>query len=286
MSTIAYDPTRNAVFHPGRADNFFQLGPISGDAALCVEMARLAYVKDEARLAGYLARANFEQALALGYATLGTQAFVATQKNGALSVVAFRGSEPEDPSDIFADADFALTDWCDAAGRGMGKVHEGFARLINQHQLLERLVAHIAGLPAGQRVLITGHSLGAALATLLASRLPAAELYSFGSPRVGNDAFAAAMGTRAIKRYVNCCDIVPRVPPREVLGYTHVGSLVYIDRHGKCVTAPGAATMLDDAAQAQLAFVRYALVRGTVYSRDLADHAPINYVSGVMGLRA
>lgn len=286
MPTLAYDPTRNAVFHPGRADNFFQFGPIPSDAALCVEMARLAYVKEEAHLAGYLARANFDKVLALGYATLGTQAFVAQRKSDAVTVVAFRGSEPEDPSDIFADADFALADWRDANGSAMGRVHEGFACVARDNPIFQRIKTHLDGLPAGDRVLITGHSLGAALATLLASWLPTAQLYSFGSPRVGNDAFAAAMRGRTVMRYVNCCDIVPRVPPREVLGYAHIGNLIYIDRRGKLLANPGKAAMLEDAAQAQLAFVRYALVRGTVYSRELADHAPINYVSGVTGLRA
>ena len=286
MPSLAYDATRNALFHPGNADDFFQCGTPQSDAALCVEMARVAYVKQEARLAPYLARVEFEKVQAYGYSTLGTQAFVAERRRDALTVVAFRGSEPEDPSDIFADADFKFTPWRDAAGRAMGKVHQGFACFAEDDSVFTRVKAYLDTLPPRQRVLITGHSLGAALATLLASWAPAAHLYTFGSPRVGDAEFAAAMQGRTAARYVNCCDLVARVPPKEGLGYTHVGKLAYLDRNGKLLHAPSAAAMLEDAAQAQLAFWRYALLRGTVYSRELADHAPINYVSGVMGLRA
>jgi hypothetical protein len=129
------------------------------------------------------------------------------------------------------------------------------------------------------------HSLGATLATLLASWAPSTHLSTFGSPRVGNTAFAAVMDGRVAIRCVNCCDLVTHVPPKGVLGYAHVGTLLYIDRNGKLLESPSEMVMLEDRAKASVTFLPYALVRGTAYSRALADHAPINYLSGVMGLR-
>lgn len=121
MTTIPYDATRDSLYHPGKATNFFQLGELTSDAAICAEMSRLAYVKTEPLLEGYLQRADFRKNLAFGYLTQGLQAFVATRSD-ELTVVAFRGSEPDDPSDIFTDAHFLLTSWENGAGTEVGRV--------------------------------------------------------------------------------------------------------------------------------------------------------------------
>ena len=135
------------------------------------------------------------------------------------------------------------------------------------------------------RVLLTGHSLGAALATLTASRMPLSHLYTFGSCRVGDASFAEAMRTISHTRFVDCCDLVTRVPPEE-FGYVHVGSLRYIDRNGQLLESPSEEAIKADRLKAAAWYlVRHSFLLGTVFTRDLADHAPINYVSGVMGLR-
>ncbi|PNG99177.1 Lipase, partial [Tetrabaena socialis] len=70
------------------------------------------------------------------------------------------------------------------------------------------------------RVLVTGHSLGGALATLavhdLAKRMPthaqqAISLYSYGAPRVGNEPFVGEFDrlVRNTWRVTNTNDIVP-----------------------------------------------------------------------------
>ena len=84
-------------------------------------------------------------------------------------------------------------------------------------------------------IYLTGHSSGAALATLLAVHisihspsLPLSRIYTFGSPRVGNAAFASfankLMGERWF-RIINQLDIVPSVPAYS-FGYQHVGQLM------------------------------------------------------------
>jgi hypothetical protein len=82
----------------------------------------------------------------------------------------------------------------------------------------------------------------------------------------------------AITRVVHCCDVVTELPPA-LLGFVHGGELIYIDRDG--TRHPGAAPALIDSDR-QLArldyLARYAFRAGTLLARDLADHAPINYV--------
>ncbi len=141
-------------------------------------------------------------------------------------------------------------------------------------------------LPArGWRLLITGHSLGAALATLLASQHQPTALYTFGSPRVGDTRFVETLQSVDNHRYVDCCDIVTRVP-LPVMGYDHVGVPEYIDRNGAITLNPPKETIVQDRFDAVEDYLlKYAFQVGNVGARELADHAPINYVSAVMGLR-
>ncbi|MEO0973236.1 MAG: lipase family protein, partial [Pseudomonadota bacterium] len=86
---------------------------------------------------------------------------------------------------------------------------------------------------------LTGHSLGGAMATMASARLVAEDrpffgAYTFGQPRAGTREFARAFAAEAGERYFrfqNNSDIVTRLPAR-LLGYSHVGKLVYINRHG------------------------------------------------------
>lgn len=59
---------------------------------------------------------------------------------------------------------------------------------------------------------MTGHGLGAALATLMASVRTPAALYTFRSPKVGDADFVATLAPIKSYRYVNCCDLVPQIP--------------------------------------------------------------------------
>ena len=73
---------------------------------------------------------------------------------------------------------------------------------------------------------VTGHSLGGAVATLAAAYLRkggyTADLYTFGSPRVGNKAFAAFTTSQSGEEYrvTHDKDPVPRLPPI-VANYRH-----------------------------------------------------------------
>jgi pimeloyl-ACP methyl ester carboxylesterase len=97
-----------------------------------------------------------------------------------------------------------------------GRVHKGFATTADR--LWEPVHRQVrAALVPGSRLWVTGHSMGGALATLIAARLmqesiPVAAVYTFGSPRVGDAAFASAYQP-TLHRIENGNDIVCHLPP-------------------------------------------------------------------------
>jgi hypothetical protein len=82
-------------------------------------------------------------------------------------------------------------------------------------------------------IAVTGHSLGAALATLyvldnaLTERIQNPSLHTFASPRVGDSTFASTFNALGLTswRIDNLPDIVPYLP----LGFTHVDTLKQYD---------------------------------------------------------
>ena len=175
-----------------------------------------------------------KQLLKLGYPDWawferdGTQAMVINNDNEI--IVCFRGTEPDQMTDVLSD----LKAW-PKRSREKGFVHFGFAQALDKvydemSTYLERLSL---GAPEDVKVICTGHSLGAALATIFASSQDAHELYTFGSPRVGSRSFVKEMKKDGIKhyRFVNNNDIVTSVP-LALMGFRHSGTLKYINHYG------------------------------------------------------
>jgi Lipase (class 3) len=147
----------------------------------------------------------------------------ATSNAGKLYIV-FRGTQ------FTSGLDFAQ-EWAEDAlslplqPMGAGKVHLGF---YGAYQALRQAV-----LDMGKPAVITGHSLGAALATLCWADL-GGDLMTFASPRVGDPPFATALWNGQTVRVVNAPDIVPDVPTDPPF------------RHGGFVqTVAGPGSMLD-----------------------------------------
>jgi triacylglycerol lipase len=164
----------------------------------------------------------------------GTECYVA--HNDTFAIVTFRGTQPDDWADLFEISRFVPAKW------DVGRVHEGFADALEP--VWSTLDAIVRGLPAGCKAWFTGHSLGAALATLGAIRCGdrAAGLCTFGSPRIGDGAFAAHVdqmfGERSL-RYANDHDVVTHVPPPAFAApgrYTHVNELRWINKDGQVGT--------------------------------------------------
>lgn len=141
-------------------------------------------------------------------------------------VLAFRGTEPTELSDILADLN--------AIPRGAmthGLVHSGFRGETDK--IWDAIKEHQAS-HEGKVFYITGHSLGGAMATIATSRFEEFTrvelLTTFGSPRVGTRKFVNHIETKHM-RFVNNNDIVTKVPLM-IMGYKHHGILQYINFYG------------------------------------------------------
>jgi hypothetical protein len=124
-----------------------------------------------------------------------------------------------------------------------GHVHSGFLNMYNQFSV--KLVETLERLPVSvNKLIISGHSLGASLATLTLadSSIPArfhenTICYAIASPRVGDDSFTLSLGIagRVLFRLVNIGDIVNEIPlsvtpnkdnPKHPYLYSHSGTII------------------------------------------------------------
>jgi triacylglycerol lipase len=185
----------------------------------------------------------------------GAQAFLAVWPDKA--ILSFRGSQPRernDPvagkravklagavmglklsdkmfswlgSDVLADLKFPRRKFADDAAV---KVHGGFLGEIKKlwkKDIAQGLKDHTRGRP----VWVTGHSLGAAMATLAGMYHPFEAVMTFGEPRVGEN-IDRAFKAKSHIRYRNGNDPVTMVPPERPFGYDHHGDVVRISDPG------------------------------------------------------
>lgn len=129
--------------------------------------------------------------------------------------IGFAGTETKDDWKTDANIKSARVprEWLRAEDPEL-RAHAGFVEMYAQ--LRDTVHAAAAKGPAPRRVVVCGHSLGGALATLaaldLATKGAAVQLYSFGAPAVGDAPFVKTFNARvpvAIRVY-NPYDPVPR----------------------------------------------------------------------------
>lgn len=157
-----------------------------------------------------------------------TQAFLVS--NGEYAVLAFRGTEVTKKKDIATDIKASTVSLIE------GRVHRGFSDAYNSvRQDILKTIKKVWGLP----LYITGHSLGAALATVATNSLEnevingtplrdqIAACYTFGSPRVGNKQYDREFKS-PIYRVVNTTDIVT-VVPLLAMGFIHIGDVRFLE---------------------------------------------------------
>lgn len=120
--------------------------------------------------------------------------------------------------------------------------------LFNEWDGLEdEVVSQLSDIGCGpnstRSIVVTGHSMGAAVATLATYSfmtrwdMRVSMLYQFESPRVGNTAFASAFMETVgqaipVFRITYNRDAVPHVPPN-ILGYVHIDREVFYDSSGQ-----------------------------------------------------
>lgn len=127
--------------------------------------------------------------------------------------------------------------------RSIGTFSQQVAALVSRHAAAN---ARAIGMPAAATVEVTGHSLGAALATLYTlenattDKVSSLALCTFASPLVGDSDFVAAFNGLGLTswRVVNQPDVVPKLPP-EIFGFRHVDTQQLFNSSGKVKSSVG-----------------------------------------------
>ena len=271
---MTYEASLAALFEPAAGARFFRHLPQSIEA-LAAEMARLSYCDFEAasgeNLTGALARVGFSL-IAEPYDDGNTQAFLAASSSARL--LAFRGSD--DLKAWQTNLRSRPVPWS-----GPGRAHDGFAAAFEEAW---PSIGHRIDREDSRPLVITGHSLGGALAVLAGLRSPGSLIYSFGAPRVGDRRLAAALNREADRfhRYTNYRDPVTLLPPG-LLGYRHGGTAYHIAKTGSvgALPAPRSRGRIGSMDQLLGKILKAWNSRKQGLRNDLTDHAIINYVSAL-----
>lgn len=147
------------------------------------------------------------------------------------NILVFRGTQTQ--ADWLRNLNATQQEYVAPSGEVYGEVHAGFLKLMRQ-KIKPSLSEIVKQLDPTIPCYITGHSLGAAIATLAAMEIvqiapqfqDKIQLYAYAGPRVGSQTFAKIHSQLIPNSYriVNLGDSVPLVPPI-TLGnsYTHLG---------------------------------------------------------------
>lgn len=256
------------LLFPGNAVDFFGRCPFPAfepdaggfspiNALWLAELSRLIYRHDKEEdnpppkptRTSFLVKATLRQRQFFLSRKTDTQAMLVESTGGSpFAVLVFRGTEqtPKDMLTDFSIGKFPLAeDEID--------VHDGFQKALDS--VWNEIETALELLPENCPVFFTGHSLGAALATLAAAKHSPSAVYTFGSPRVGNQKFVDSLNKIPIYRIIDEQDLVATLPP-EAMGFRHAGKELKL-------------TADQDKSSNKQFFDP---------PKPLADHAPINYV--------
>lgn len=176
----------------------------------------------------------------IDHASSDTQGFVVADPEGRV-FTSFRGTESG--TDWVMNLNVRQRDpgW-EAAELRNAKVHRGFGKAANAVWPRFQAALERANVTPDTPVLLAGHSLGSAVGQILLLRAETTgvlnsdqmQLYSFGTPRVGNADFAQAMNEavprsfRFVQQSDQGKDPVTQIPPK-FLGFRHAGNLVTVE---------------------------------------------------------
>jgi triacylglycerol lipase len=214
------------------------------------------------------------QAKKLGFTTTefyekdGAQAFRFMNKDDL--VIACRGTQPTEFNDLKADLK-ALPVMAETVGR----VHIGFKTEVDDlWPMIEEDINRKVNV--SKTLWFTGHSLGAAMATIMASRAKhnvelndPVELFTYGSPRVGWRMYCNSLNV-VHHRWKNNNDIVTTVP-FAVMGFKHHGECHYINAYGN-VRKPTGWQMFKDRMRGMWMGIK----KGKI--DNFGDHSMVEYI--------
>ena len=146
------------------------------------------------------------------------------------NVLVFRGTQTQ--AEWLKNLNANQQQYISPIGKAIGEVHEGFFQLTSE--LTPAISKTVKDLDPTVPFYITGHSLGAAVATLaaleIAQKVPQLrkqiQLYTYASPRVYSPTLAQVHSQLIPNTYriVNLGDTVPLVPPVTIgNSYVHIG---------------------------------------------------------------
>jgi hypothetical protein len=184
-------------------------------------------------------------------------AFLIQSRSGRVAILCYRGTEPMNFINWMTDADVAPERMSYRFGGPRATVHAGFYRNVRatRYEVMTALRRAGEGRPirrplpddadrrrrldALEALYVTGHSLGGAMAAVMAVMLRHEDkfadiadrlraVYTFGQPMIGDHRLARACANDPFLRdqmirYVYDGDVVPHLPPRTAGPFRHFG---------------------------------------------------------------
>jgi predicted alpha/beta-hydrolase family hydrolase len=157
-----------------------------------------------------LSHAQLQTAAELARKVYNIQPDWLVKRDGAQVYLAIEGSD--EAADWRRNFEFVYT---------AGDTHAGFANYATL--LMAQMLAEGVSFRRDDHLIVTGHSLGGAVATIIAAHLqdhlPWVDLVTFGSPRPGGRRFRQRLRVPH-HRYVHGADLVPHLPSA-AFGFRH-----------------------------------------------------------------
>lgn len=142
--------------------------------------------------------------------------------------ITFRGTYTF--SEFISDIDYSQVNYM---GTNL-KVHRGFYKIF---QNVKNQINHELNKLEIDKIIMTGHSLGAAIATLLAPEMHKNNYetyaYCFGSPKVGDSKFAEFINENCnVFNVINQSDVVTTIPPSVCANFKNKENLYFYSNCG------------------------------------------------------